>query len=419
MNQLSFTSLLLVIILGFVGISCDNSSATSSSTIESDSSASKSDTLLPPVETQEPNTDYSAAFEGQTRAPGIATKTNYQVSEFASGLSRPWGMTNLPDGRILVTEKGGTMRIVSNSGEISEAITGIPSVNSSGQGGLLDVAIDPDFDINRMVYWSFSQNGQGGTATAIAKGRLSDNESTIENVQVIYTALPEYNSTLHYGSRLEWDGEGNLFVSTGERSNKESRPEAQHLDAALGKILRITKDGDPAPGNPFMGQSDILPEIYSYGHRNPQGLAIHPVSGDLWEGEFGPRGGDEINLIEPGKDYGWPTISYGIEYSGGKIGAGITQKEGMEQPVYYWDPVVSASGITFYSGKMITEWTNNLFLGALSAQHIVRLVIEDNRVVAEERLLEGENQRFRDLLEGTDGALYAITDSGLMYRIGL
>lgn len=411
MKNIASIAVGLAVMIGLVSCSTSNKG-----TVENPS-GSESSSVLPPVETLSPNTDYKPAFDGQTRVAGVATETSYTVTEIASGLSSPWGMANLPDGRILVTENGGTMRIVSQVGEVSNAITGLPPVNSAAQGGLLDVAVDPDFTQNRMVYWSFSQDGSNGTATAVAKGRLSDDEATIENAQVIYTALPEFNSFLHYGSRLEWDGSGNLFVSTGERSDIRSRPEAQQLDAALGKVLRITTDGDPADGNPFIGQADVLPEIYSYGHRNVQGLATHPLTGELWEAEFGPRGGDEVNLIKPGKDYGWPEISYGIEYGGDPIGEGITQAEGMEQPVYYWDPVVSPSGITFYSGSMISEWANNLFLGGLSGQHIVRLVIEDSKVVGEERLLEDKNERFRDVLEGSDGALYAITDSGKMFRV--
>ncbi|WP_418501548.1 PQQ-dependent sugar dehydrogenase [Flagellimonas sp.] len=374
-----------------------------------------------PVETNDPNTDYSPAFEGQTRINGVTTETTYTVTVFASGLSNPWGMAHLPDGRILVTERAGTMRLVSTSGSVGSQITGIPAVNSSGQGGLLDVAVDPNFQENRMIYWSFSQDGAGGTATAVAKGRLSDSETAIEEAEVIYTAIPEFESTAHYGSRLAWDGEGNLFVSTGDRSSTVTRGEAQELDAALGKVLRITTDGVPASGNPFTDENGVLPEIYSYGHRNVQGLAVHPVTGELWESELGPRGGDEVNRIEAGADYGWPTISYGLEYSGVAIGSGITQQNGMEQPVYYWDPVVSPSGMDFYSGNLIPEWTNNLFLGALSGQHIVRLVIEDDRVVGEERLMEGEGHRFRDILDGADGALYALTDGGgaVIYRIGL
>ena len=373
---------------------------------------------LPPVETNAPNTSYQPAFEGQTRVSGVETETEYEISEFVSGLSNLWGMANLPDGRIIVTEKGGTLRIISQSGTLGNAITGLPAVNSSGQGGLLDVAVDPDFTSNSMLYWTFSQNGSNGTATAVAKGKLSEDETEILNPEVIHTALPEFNGTGHYGSRIVWDADGHLFVSTGDRSSASIRDEAQSLDAALGKVLHITTDGDPVPGNPFIGQSGALPEIYSYGHRNVQGLAIHPTTGDLWEVELGPRGGDEVNLIVPGKNYGWPIITYGIEYSGSAIGQGITQQEGMEQPVYYWDPVVSPSGITFYSGSLITEWRDNLFLAALSGQHVVRLVIKDNKVVGEERLLEGVS-RFRDVLEGTDGALYALTDgsNGRIYRL--
>ncbi len=416
----NFKRIILSIVLGLVAnVAFSSCSEKRSDELADNKPTNPNDSILPPVETNPPNTDYKPAFEGQTRVPGIKTKTDYTVTEFASGLSSPWGMCNLPDGRILVTEKNGTMRIVSQSGSVGGQVTGLPPVNSSGQGGLLDVAVDPNFSSNRMVYWSFSKNGNNGTATAVGKGKFSNDETQIENAQVIYVALPEFSSTLHYGSRLVWDADGNLFVSTGERSNIQSRPEAQNLDAALGKIVRITTDGSPAPGNPFIGQSGVLPEIYSYGHRNVQGLARHPVTGDLWEAEFGPKGGDEVNLIKPGNDYGWPTISYGIEYSGGPIGQGITQREGMEQPVYYWDPVVSPSGITFYSGSMISEWRNNLFLACLSGQHIARLVIEGNRVVREERLLEDENERFRDVLEGPDGALYAITDSGKMYKIYL
>jgi glucose/arabinose dehydrogenase len=216
---------------------------------------------------------------------------------------------------------------------------------------------------------------------------------------------------------LVFGRDGHLFVSTGERSDLETRPQAQQLNSALGKILRITTNGQPAPGNPFMGNSGARSELYSYGHRNVQGLALHPETGDLWETEMGPRGGDELNRIEAGKNYGWPTIGYGIEYSGEKVGSGITQKEGMEQPVYYWDPVLSPSGMTFYTGKNIPEWKNNVFIAGLNSKHIARLVLQNNRVTGEERLLANEGQRFRDVAEGTDGSLYAITDEGRLYRI--
>ncbi len=381
--------------------------------------AQPSDTSAQPVETKSPDAGYRPAFEGQTRAPGVHTKTLLDVRVIAEGLKNPWGMVNLPDGRILITEKGGTMRIVTTSGKLSEPITGLPEVDDRGQGGLLDVAVDPEFAANRTIYWSFSQEVEGGTLTAVAKGKLSADERTIEDARVICQALPAFPSALHYGSRLEWDKDGNLFVSTGERSDKESRPQAQQLNSALGKVLRITKDGKPAPGNPFAEHQDARPEIYTYGHRNVQGLATHPVTGDLWEIEFGPKGGDEVNRIEAGKNYGWPVITYGIEYMGGRVGDGLTQQPGMEQPVYYWDPVVSPSGATFYNGSLIPEWKNNLFIANLSGMHIVRLVIENNKVTGEERLLTGEETRFRDVLQGPDGALYAITDGsgGKLYRI--
>jgi glucose/arabinose dehydrogenase len=309
------------------------------------------------------------------------------------------------------------MRIASANGTTSAPITGIPAVDPSGQGGLLGLTIDPDFSNNRMVYWSFSEKKAGKNLTAIAKGKLSADEKKIENAMVIYRAEPAYDGSLHYGGRILFDKTGNLVISTGERSDKVTRPQAQDLKSALGKIIRITKDGQPASGNPFLNNSSARPELYSYGHRNVQGLAFHPVTGDLWETEFGPRGGDELNRIEAGKNYGWPTITYGIEYGGEKIGDAIQQKEGMEQPVYYWDPVISPSGITFYSSDSIPEWKNNLFIGGLSSTHIARLVIENNKVVGEERLLSEEGERFRDITQGKDGALYAITEGGRLYRI--
>jgi glucose/arabinose dehydrogenase len=376
------------------------------------------DTTAAPVETRAANTNYPPAFKGQTRIGGISTATPYEWKVLNSGLSRPWGITTLPDGRFLITEKGGSMRIASTSGTLSATITGLPAVNASGQGGMLGLTLDPAFVTNRIVYWSFSENTPEGNLTSVAKGSLSADEKRIENAIVIYRATPAYNGNLHYGSRLLFDKSGNLFVSTGERSDMVTRPQAQSLQSANGKILRITTDGKPAAGNPFLNNSDARPEIYSYGHRNVQGLAFHPQTGDLWENEFGPRGGDEVNLIQPGKNYGWPIITYGIEYSGEKIGESLTQKPGLEQPVYYWDPVVSPSGMTFYNGNDIPEWKNNLFIAGLNSNHIVRLVINNNKVTGEERLLSGEGQRFRDITQGKDGALYAVTDEGRLYRIG-
>ncbi len=369
----------------------------------------------PSVETNKPNTNYKPAFEGQTRIGAVKTTTPFEFSVITENLGKPWGIINLPDGRFLITEKSGYMNLVSADGKKTSKITGLPQVDASGQGGLLDVALDPDFQTNRVIFWSYSEPFGKGNLTSVAKGKLSQDETKIENPQVIFRATPDYKGTLHYGSRLAFDKDGNLFVSTGERSDKETRVYAIKPDNYLGKIIKITKDGKPAPRNPFIGKEGYKPEIYTYGHRNPQGLALDE-KGQLWETEFGPRGGDEINLIQAGKNYGWGDVTYGLEYSGEQISGGTTQKEGTEQPVYYWDPSISPSGITFYTGT-IDEWKNNLFIGNLSGQHIARIVIKDNKVVGEERLLEKENQRFRDVLNGNDGNLYAITDSGKLYKI--
>jgi glucose/arabinose dehydrogenase len=376
------------------------------------------DTVIAPVETKAPNTSYPPAFAGQTRVGGVTTAANsYRATIVTSSLTNPWGVTSLPDGRLLVTEKAGRMRIVTTSGTVSEPITGIPPVNAAGQGGLLGVCLDPDFAANRMVYWSFSEARPDGNLTAIAKGRLADNDKALEGATIIYRAQPAYAGSLHYGSRVVFDRTGNLLASTGERSDLVTRPQAQAVNSALGKIVRLTKEGQPAPGNPVLGQAGARPELYSIGHRNPQGLAIHPVTGEVWQSEHGPRGGDELNRLQAGANYGWPIITYGLEYSGEPVGSGIQQQQGLEQPVYYWDPVVSPSGMTFYSSDRIAGWRNNLFIGSLSGMHIIRLVIENNRVVGEERLLTSEGQRFRDITQGTDGALYAITDQGRLYRI--
>ena len=369
------------------------------------------------VETKEGNTDYKPAFEGQTRIAGVTSSTAYEGTMLDSSLVRPWGIVALPDGRFLVTEKGGSMRIVAATGTPGAPINGVPKVNSEGQGGLLGLCLDPAFDKNRMVYWAFSESLPAGNVTAVAKGKLSADEKKLEGVTVIYRATPAYKGTLHYGGRVKFAKDGSLYVTTGERSDLETRPQAQDVNSGLGKVIRITTDGKPATGNPFEGKANARPELYSYGHRNVQGIAFHPVTGDLWEVEFGPRGGDELNHIEAGKNYGWPTITYGIEYSGKKVGDSIQQKAGLEQPVYYWDPVISPSGITFYSSDSIPEWKNNLFISSLSGMHICRVVIENNKVVGEERLLSGEEQRFRDITQGVDGALYAVTDQGRLYKI--
>ncbi|MEO5979042.1 MAG: PQQ-dependent sugar dehydrogenase [Chryseolinea sp.] len=409
------TKIIQILIAGAAIIlaSCGTKNSDSSEAPAEDSSAVSSSA----VEINKANTDYKPAFEGQTRIAGVKSTTAYEGTMLDSSLTKPWGLASLPDGRFVITEKGGSMKIAKTTGEIGEAVKGLPKVDSEGQGGLLGVCVDPAFEKNRMIYFAYSEPVTGGNLTAVGKGKLSADEKKLEGVKVIYRATPAFKGTLHYGGRVKFTKDGNLIVSTGERSDTVTRPQAQHLNSGLGKVIRITTDGKPVAGNPFEGKADARPELYSYGHRNVQSIAFHPVTGDLWEAEFGPRGGDELNRIEPGKNYGWPTITYGIEYSGKKVGEAIQQKDGLEQPVYYWDPVISPSGMTFYSSDSIPEWKNNLFISALSGMHICRLVIENNKVVGEERLLAEVEQRFRDIAEGKDGALYAVTDQGRFYRL--
>ncbi|MEN0052693.1 MAG: PQQ-dependent sugar dehydrogenase [Mucilaginibacter sp.] len=368
-----------------------------------------------PVEKNKANSNYKPAFAGQTRIGSVTTKTPYTVNVINSELKSPWGIHVLPDGRLLISSKPGTMQIVTTDGKIVKTITGFPEVQYAGQGGLLDVNIDPDFTQNRMVYWTYAQPGQGATL-AVAKGKLSADETKLENVKVIWEAAPRYKGAGQFGSRLVFDKQGNIFVSSGDRQADDIRVKAQDLEATTGKIIHITKDGKPVAGNPFIGKANAKPEIYAYGFRNPDGLSINPVTGALWEVEFGPRGGDEVNLIKAGGNYGWPYVTYGIEYSGEKVYEGIQQKEGTVQPVYYWDPVISPGCMMFYTGN-IQEWKNNMFVGGLSGQHIARLVIKNNKVVGEERLLADKNERWRCIATGKDGAIYAATDGGKLYKI--
>jgi len=371
---------------------------------------------LQPVEKKTPNANYKPAFGGQTRIGRAKTTTPYKVEKIAEDLGHPFAIVAMPDGRLMVTIKSGYVEIHDKNGALAKKIIGFPSVVYDGQGGLLDVAFDPNFANNKIIYWSYSEKYPPGSLTTVAKGTLNEAEGKVENVVVIFRATPAVSSSLQFGSRLVFDKNGDLFVSLGEKFVAEGRVQAQKLDSHLGKIVRITTEGKPAAGNPFLNQPGAMPEIYSYGHRNPQGLDINPATGELWESEFGPRGGDEINIIHAGKNYGWPVITYGLEYSGEKVGAGIQQQAGMEQPVYYWDPVISPSGICFYKGDAIPEWNNNLFVASLSAQHLDRLIIKNNKVVGEERLLADKNQRFRDVTY-MNNMLYAITDDGDIYRI--
>ena len=403
-------------ILGFIATLISFYAAGCDSHITAKNNSNSTDTLMPPVETRKSNTDYKPAFTGQTRIAGVKTNTAYKIEKLAEKIGIPWAITPLPDDRLLITDKKGFMQIFEASGVLVKKITGFPEVDYIGQGGMLDVALDPDYSRNKIIYWSYAEEYDGGNLMAVAKGRLDEAGSTIQNPEVIFRATPALSNGLHFGSRLIFDKDGYLFVGTGERSIMQGRPQAQFLESGLGKIFKITKDGKPAPGNPFINQQDAMPQIYAYGIRNCQSLDIHPVTGELWEAEFGPRGGDELNIIKPGKNYGWPVITYGIEYNGRKIGDTIQQKEGMEQPVYYWDPVLSPGGMAFYKGNAIPEWKNNLFICGLSSQHIARLVIENNKVVGEERLLADKGERFRDIAYHKD-MLYVVTDGGSLYRI--
>ncbi|MBS1512071.1 MAG: PQQ-dependent sugar dehydrogenase [Bacteroidetes bacterium] len=388
--------------------------ATAAIAIISCNSNDKKETKAPII--QSPN--YPPAFKGQTHIDSVKTTTAYTVDLLDTTLGRPWAIIPMPGNQFLVTERSGYMMILDENGKLLKKIHGLPAVWDRGQGGLLDVALGPQFTKNKMIYWTFSepQSDSVTNLTAVAKGELSEKDSMVKNPVVIFRATPALKSDFHFGSRLLFDKEGNIFVSAGERSILEGRKQAQDLSSGLGKIFHITKEGKPVAGNPFINTPNARPEIYSYGHRNPQGLDINPATGDLWEAEFGPRGGDEVNLIQPGHNYGWPVITYGIEYDGRKIGDSIQQKEGMEQPVYFWDPVSSPSGITFYNADSIPEWKNNLFLGGLSSMQIIRLVIVNNKVTGEESLLADKKERFRDLTV-YKGMLFAVTDYGHLYRI--
>lgn len=367
--------------------------------------------------------EYEPAFPEQTRACGVDSNVAFEVDVLTTELDGPWAVEPLPDGTLLVTEKPGQMRIVSAAGEVGPTIEGVPAVDDARQGGLLDVALSPDFASDRTIFWSFTEPREGGNGTSVARGVLSEDGTRLDEVQVILQTQPTYDNNMHYGSRIVFAEDGTLFVTVGERSDTATRYQAQELDSHLGKVLRIQPDGSPAPGNPFIGQDDALPEIWSLGHRNAQAAALD-AEGRLWVVEHGPRGGDEVNLVEEGANYGWPLITYGIDYRGGPItydggpseGA-EAQREGLEQPVYFWDPVIAPSGAEFYSGEAFPAWQGSLFVGALREMRLVRLVIEDERVVGEEHLLTDRAQRVRDVREGPDGALYVVTDGGELWRI--
>ena len=342
----------------------------------------------------------------ETQGPAIRVQT------VAEGLDHPWGLAFLPDGSMLVTERPGTLRHVTAAGEVSEPITNVPEVDARGQGGLLDVTLDPDFTENRLVYVSYAEEGEGGNGTAVARGVLAADNAALGQVEVIFRQQPKVDSTAHFGSRLVFDGQGHVYVTLGERSDSEFREQAQDLNSHLGKIVRLEPDGSVPADNPFVGQDGARPEIWSLGNRNVQAAAINPETGVLWEIEHGPRGGDELNVIEPGANYGWPVVSLGINYIGTPVGSGEASAPGMVDSIYHWTPVIAPSGMMFYGGAAFPAWQGNLFVGGLKSTALVRLELDGDSVTHEERLLEDLDLRIRDVAEGPDGAIYVITDEG-------
>ena len=365
------------------------------------------------VDPRPPNApNHKPAFTGQTRAPEVKSNVAFNVVTVAEGIENGWGIAFLPAGKMLVTEKPGRLRVVDAKGTLSAPVTGLPPVDARGQGGLLDVSLHPDFASNQLIYWSYAEPRENDmNNTAVARGRFVDGAAPrVENVQVIYHQAPSMVSRLHFGSRLVWGRDGTLFITQGERSIIEGRMQAQKMDSLLGKIVRLNADGSVPKDNPFVGKEGVRPEIWSYGHRNLQSATLHPTTGELWEVEHGPRGGDEVNIPRKGRDYGWPTIGYGIEYNGNLIGGDITAQSGMEQPIYYWDPVIGPSGMVFYTGKLFPTWNMNLFIGGHATNDLVRLTLNGERVTGEERLLTDLKERVRDVRQGPDGAIYVLTD---------
>ncbi len=365
-----------------------------------------------PAETAERQAPHlTTAFEGQTRAPRPAESAPWSLETVAVGLEHPWAIEFLPDGSMLVSERPGRLRHVSADGELSAPIDGLPTIDARSQGGLLDVVIGPDFADTRLIYFTFSEpEEEDRNTTAVARARLSENRDRLDDVEVIFRQYPPLPSTGHFGSRIVFENDSTLWVALGDRQGHPHRQLAQDPTNLIGAVARIHVDGSIPTDNPFVDHEENAPELWSWGHRNIQAAALDPHSGALWTIEHGPRGGDELNLTEAGKNYGWPTISYGIEYRGGDVYEARTAAEGMQQPVYFWDPVIAPSGMLIYSGEAFPAWQNNLFVGGLLTERVSRLVMDDDRVIAEEWLPIG--QRVRDLAQGPDGAIYVITDEG-------
>jgi len=364
-----------------------------------------------PVETAPPNVPGNKpAFAEQTRAPAVHTETPFKVTEIAAGFANPWGLAFLPDGRLFVTEKSaGKLLVVSLGGKKPIAVEGVPRVVGEDQGGLLDVALAPDYGTSKQVYLSYYEPREGGNGLAVLRARFVDGaQPKLDEARVIFRMQPTLDSTKHAGGRLVFAADGNLFITLGERSIMKGRVQARDLGSDLGKIVRIQADGAIPKDNPFVAKAGARPEIWTLGHRNVLGAALDSQK-RLWVAEMGPRGGDELNLIERGKDYGWPTIGYGEEYSGEPIHQ-ATQAPGLEQPIYYWDPVISPGALTIYSGDLFPSWKGNFFIAGLSSKALIRLVLRADRVVGEERLLTSRSERIRTVVQGPEGALYLLTD---------
>ena len=416
--RLAFMSM---IVLAAPGTACSQRAgkpADSSASQASNDSASSTASCTP-LETRAQNApDQRPASPGQTRACGVKSNVAYDVVVLAKGLEHPWAVEPLPGGDLLVTEKTGRMRIVTAAGKVGQPIAGVPEVDARGQGGLLDVALSPGFESDRTIFWSYSEPRKGGNATSVARGVLSPDGRRLDQVRVIFRAKPTYDGQHHFGSRLAFGPDGKLYVTLGERSDTQIRPQAQQLNSHMGKIVRINPDGSVPDDNPFVGRSNALPEIWTLGHRNVQAAAFDP-EGRLWEVEHGTNGGDELNLVAKGKNYGWPLVAYGEEYSGNPIPGAVTARQGYEQPVYYWDPVIAPSGAQFYTGDAFPAWKGSLFVGGMRDERLVRLTLENDRVTGEEHLLADRGKRIRDVRQGPDGALYVVTDqdNGELWRI--
>ena len=426
--NISQTAFVMAIVLTAAGAACAQGGRDAGKTPAPTTDAQTTSTSpCAPLETRTANApEQKPAFPGQTRACGVKSGVAFDVAVVAKGLERPWAVEPLPNGDFLVTEKPGRLRIVSAGGEVGPPIGGLlpvgqggvsaasaqgglPPITAQGQGGLLDVALSPSFARDRTIFWSFSEQREGGSGTSVARGVLTEDRRNLEQVRVIFRALPTYANGLHFGSRLAFGPDGMLYVTLGDRFDRPNRPKVQQLDAHFGKLIRINPDGSAPADNPFAGRAGALPEIWDLGHRNVQSAAFDE-RGRLWTVEHGAKGGDELNLIEKGKNYGWPLVTYGEEYSGEPFAGAVTARAGYEQPVYYWDPVIAPSGMQFYTGDAFPAWRGSLFVGGLVSQRLVRLVIEGDRVVGEEHLLAERGKRVRDVRQGADGALYVVTD---------